>query len=247
MLQAAGPLLVALLLGFVIVDSRRTGESEPDRAATTTVAATDSQTPSTAAASDLSLVDFSALRPGDTVPEWNTSQGNFRIVSRDGRPALELSHEPMVEGRLVWNRIFKSHGLIRSRMQGERTRRSAPRFALGVAGSTATYWFRAIPSEKALQFVAQEQTLQSVPWTWDEEKPIWLELRVLPAPETNGASGDAGSILEGRVWSEGETRPESPTLVHPIAHDLGFARALVAAAPYALKPVYLDHLEVESP
>lgn len=238
MLQAAGPLLVALLLGFVIVDSRRNDESEPDPSTT----GGRTSPPPVAPESDSSLVDFSALRPGDTVPEWNTNQGNFRIVSREGRSALELSHEPMVEGRLVWNRIFRSHGLIRSRMEGERTRRSAPRFALGVAGSAATYWFRAIPSEKALQFVAQEETLQSIPWSWDEEKPLWLELRVLPA-----ADADAGSILEARAWAEGSTRPETPSLVHPIPHDLGFARALVAAAPYALKPIYLDHLEVESP
>lgn len=238
-LQAAGPLLVALLLGIVIVNSRRTGESDPDRS---TATGEQAPPPAAAAASDSSLVDFSALRPGDTVPEWNTSQGNFRIVSREEGPALELSHEPMVEGRIVWNRIFKSHGLIRSRMAGERTRRSTPRFALGVAGSSATYWFRAIPSAKELQFVAQEETLQSVPWAWDEEKPLWLELRVLPAAE-----GGTGSVLEGRVWAEGDARPETPSLVHPIPHDLGFARALVAAAPYALKPVHFDHLEVESP
>lgn len=236
MLQAAGPLLVGLLLGGFILNSQRTRENEVARVAERETAP--------AASSGPSIVDFSALRPGDTVPAWNTSQGNFRIVSREEESVLELSHEPMVEGRLVWNRIFKSHGMIRSRMEGERTRRSSPRFTLGVAGSTVTYWFRAVPSEKALQFVSQEQTLNSVPWVWDEEKPLWLELIVLPVSDTADATG---SILEGRVWPEGQARPEVPSLVHPISDDLGFARALVAAAPYALKPIYIDHLEVESP
>lgn len=266
MLQAAGPLLVMLGLGFAIATSqspretdRSSREKESDRSAgkdpppsastnpSAPPAPSEPQPPSaprapSAAKAAPALVDFSALRPGDTVPDWNVSQGNFRLVSREDRTVLELSHEPMAEGRLVWSRILKSHGAIRSRMWGERTRRSTPRFALGVAGSTSAYWFRAVPSEKALQFVGpEEKVLTSIPWAWDEEKPLWLELDVLPSTE------GPGSTLEGRVWAEGRARPDAPSLVLAIPVDLGFARALVAAAPYALKPVYLDHLEVVAP
>jgi len=225
MVQALGPMTVILLLGGFLWFSNR-GKAP----------ALKLPPPPTR-----SLADFSALKPGGTVPDWSTSQGNFRLVSREGRTVMELSHEPMVEGRLVWNRIFKSHGMIRSRMWGEKARRASPRFALGVAGSSSAYWLRAIPAEKSIQIVSQEETIASVPWEWDSVKPVWLELRVVPAADGKGSS------FEGRVWHEGEAQPETPTLVLSPVEDLGFARASAAAAPYALKPVYIDHLEVSSP
>ncbi|HRQ87992.1 MAG TPA: hypothetical protein PLA50_04295 [Bacteroidia bacterium] len=233
MAQAAGPLVVMLLLGAVVwfSDGKKTtltgGGGEKAKAPPRT-----------------SVVDIASLPTGGSVPEWQTDQGNFQLVTHEGRTVLELLPEPMAEGRLSWARLVAKRGTMRARMWGERTRRAAPRFALGVASSASSCWFRVVPLAGEVQFVgAGEKMLAATAWTWDTERWVWLELRI--APPTPGVGEKAR--LEGRVWHEGDERPEQPVLEIALTEELGFARALVAAAPYALKPVWIDYLEVSDP
>src|SRR5690606_15468613 len=113
------------------------------------------------------LLDVSSLPPGGTLPGWRASQGDFRLTARDGATALELPPEPMAEGQIAWNTLMPGGGTVSARMWGQRKRRVAPRFAVGlVAGSP--YWLRAIPLEKKLEIVsAGETSLASVPWDWE--------------------------------------------------------------------------------
>lgn len=182
-------------------------------------------------------VEMAKLAPGATVPDWTASQGSFKLVEKDGATVLELGYEPLVEGRMIWTRLLGKGGVIRARMWGERTRRNAPRFTLGV-GKNSNYWFRVVPLERKLQIVGKEEKeLTSVPWEGNPESPLWLELKFAPA-------GGGGSRLEARVWAEGAERPVGPNLVTNVPEEFGFGRAVVAGAPYALKPIYIDLVEV---
>jgi len=184
-----------------------------------------------------SKVDLSTLSPGDSVPEWSPSQGSFRMTTVNGRNVLELGFEPLVEGRLVRSRLLANTGVVRARMWGERTRRNAPRFAVGLTAS-ASYWFRVIPLERTLQLVGKEEkVLASLPWEGSPEQPMWIELKFVPR------QGAPGSRLEGRVWREGDPRPEAASLSTEVEETIGFARVVVAGAPYALKPILIDRLE----
>lgn len=185
-----------------------------------------------------SKVEISTLPLGGSVPEWTASQGNFRLVEVDGKTVLELGHEPLVEGRMVWTRLLGKAGTIRTRMRGERTRRNAPRFAVGVAGKT-TYWMRAVPLERTLQIVGKEEkVIASASWEGTPERSLWLELKFSPGARENA------TLLEGRVWYEGEPRPGVAAISATVEEEFGFGRATVAGAPYALKPIYLELLEV---
>lgn len=201
-------------------------------------ASREKSTPATQLPPRSSKVEISTLPIGGSVPEWTASQGNFRLVELDGRTVLELGHEPLVEGRMVWTRLLGKAGTIRARMRGERTRRNSPRFAVGVAGKT-TYWMRAVPLERELQIVGKEEkVIASSSWEGTPEKSLWLELKFQP-----DAWGNA-TRLEGRVWYEGEPRPEVAAISATVEEEFGFGRATVAGAPYALKPIYLELLEV---
>jgi hypothetical protein len=228
LISALGPLFVISFLAVMIWRSE-TEERESFR---------DKPAPVTQLPSRSSSVEISTLPLDGSVPDWTASQGNFRLIEINGKTVLELGHEPLVEGRMVWTRLLGKTGTIRARMRGERTRRNSPRFAVGVAGKTA-YWLRAVPLEGALQIVGKEEKMvASAPWEGTPERSLWLELKFNPNP------GEDATCLEGRVWYDGEPRPGVATISANIADEFGFGRATVAGAPFALKPIYLEFLEV---
>lgn len=185
-----------------------------------------------------SKIDLTSLPVGGTVPEWSVDQGSFRLVEGERGTALEIGFEPLAEGRMTWARLLGRDGVVRAKMHGERTRRNAPRFALGLAASF-NYWFRVNPLQRTVQFVGKEEkVLASVPWEGAPERPLWLELKFTATDEGEG------SQLEGRVWYDGDPRPAEPVLTIQVPEQFGFGRAVVAGAPYALKPIYLEALEV---
>ncbi len=229
LISALGPFFVILLLGAMIWRSNKGAQVSSQAKA-----AQQAKPPQR-----FSKVEISSLPLDGSVPEWTASQGNFRLVKIKGKTVLELGHEPMAEGRMVWTRLLGKTGTIRARMWGERTRRNAPRFAVGVAGKTV-YWLRVVPLERELQIVGKEEkVIASAPWAGTPERSLWLELKfMLNAPET-------GTRLEGRVWYEGEPRSDAPAISVAVEEEFGFGRATVAGAPFALKPIYLDFLEVD--
>lgn len=236
LLTLAGPLLVGIL--FLLL--ARTGP----RSASNAPAAT-AEAPAQPAPPRAHRLDLSTLPAGGSVPGWRASQGNFRLVSLEGATALELPPEPMAEGQFVWNTILPGGGSVRARMWGARKRRVAPRFAVGLVAA-APYWFRVVPLEKKVELVTTgEVRLASADWEWDDTRKVWLELRSSLIPEAERQDGQP-TRLEARAWHEGEERPEAPLLRLDITEEFGFVRAVAAAAPYALEPVYIDFLETAS-
>ncbi len=222
-----GPVVVFLLLGVMI---RQSGKEKKPAAVVPPAEAR--------ASARTTRLEISTLKPGASIPDWTGSQGNFKLVEQNGRTVLELGHEPLVEGRMVWSRLLGKSGIVRARMWGERTRRVAPRFAVGV-GKAANYWFRVVPLERQIQFVGKEEkVLATAAWEGDPGAPLWLELRFF------ATGSNSESRVEGRVWREGETRPSAAQLECTVPEEFGFGRAVVAGAPYALKPVYIDLLEI---
>lgn len=183
-------------------------------------------------------VDFSELKAGGTIPGWDVVRGTFGLVERDGRVMLEMQPEPMTEGNVTCGQLMTSGGGVRARMRGDRIRRAAPRFCVSLHGDEE-FNLRAVPSTGVVEITTvQEQVLASVPWRWQQEKWLWLEFRIHPDPKTNGA------VFEGRTWADGETRPAGPTVRYDSPTLPGLLRASVRGAPYALRPIYYDRMEI---
>ncbi len=187
-------------------------------------------------------VDFTALRPGGTIPEWEVMQGAFQIMEKDGRIMLEMQYEPMVEGKVRWSRVLTGGGAVRARMRGDRTRRAAPRFCVSLLGESEIQ-LRAAPLKDVVEIavpVIPERVLASVPWKgWQPDRWVWLEFRILPRALPDGGTG---SLFEGRVWLEGEPRPVEPTIRYESPAAPGVPRPVLEGAPYALRPIYYDRL-----
>ena len=183
-------------------------------------------------------VDFSSLKPDGPLPGWEVGQGTFETVENEGRTMLVMQSEPMVEGKVRWSQAMTGGGAIRVRMQGARTRRAAPRFGIAFQG-TSEIQLRAVPGKDVLEVAVPgvpETVLASVPWTWQPERWLWLEFRA-------GVDEGGGSLFEGRVWAEGESRPGAPSIRYRSPTPPGVVRAVLEGAPYALRPIYYDRIE----
>ncbi len=234
-----GPAAVlGLLAGMIVWSSRQSSTQPPNQ---NKRAAVQKSAPKEAEPVRSSQIDIAKLPPGGALPDWSSEAGEFLLVEKNGRTVLELPSDPMLEGRLAWSKLITSRGTIRATMFGERSRRNSPRFSLGVASKT-NFWLRIVPLEKAVKIVgAKEAVLASASWEWDSTRPVSLELRLLP-PDSDDSQ--KGSTLEGRVWQSGDTPPDQALVSARLGGELSFVRALAGVAPYALKPVSIEKLEV---
>lgn len=198
------------------------------------------------------VTDFSALEAGGAVPGWQVRAGTFQLVNVDGATLLGLQPEPMAEGNLTAGRMLASGGGIRASMRGERTRRAAPRFCVGVMGQ-AQFMFRAVPATGVCEIVMQqaavtgqlqpgeklpavlEQVLASAPWKISPAE--WQTLELLALPESPGAA-EGPWRLEARIWADSAARPEAPILTHRLEASPGLLRPALHGSPFALRPIY---------
>jgi hypothetical protein len=187
--------------------------------------------------------DFSGCQLGELPAGWAAPRGTFAVRLLGGKNVLEFAPEPMVEGRVLLPGLLPNGGVVRARMHGERGRRTFPRFGLGLADEVG-YKLLALPGEGQLQIVQMEKIqvngkavendkiLARVPWQWAADAWWWLEFSLV--------AEENGSRLEGRCWPEGERRPELPMLVHHRDMPMALVHASLQVAPYALKPIYTN-------
>ncbi len=219
-----------MLLGWVWLSSKPDQDASLSRTAK----------PATPAAppADWEPLDFSTLRAGGKIPGWTVQQGDFKLVAREGVVMLELGSEPMEEGWLKAERMILSGG-IRARMSGEAHRRVAPRFSVSLEGSRP-FQLRAAPVPGVLEIVtSNEVKLASMPWQWRKEQKLWLELVLQP-------DGPRQVRLEGRAWHDDEQRPPQPQLEARTGSMKGRLSPSVRGAPFALRPLFVDRVEVLS-
>lgn len=191
-------------------------------------------------------VDFAALKPGGQLPGWKFRHGAISLVEKDGRLALQQAPDPMTEGTVIQLKMLPGGGAVRARFFGERARRSTPRFALGMHGDLKVH-LRAVPATDTLEIVLSQPVEEngklverdvlkaSAPWEWNPQSLTWIEFQATHSPQ--------GCDFEGRIWTDGSTRPASPSLRWDCPESPGILRAAVQMAPFALRPVYCDAIE----
>ncbi len=121
------------------------------------------------------------------------------------------------------------------KIHAESKRRSAPRFGAGLHG-VGGFRLRAAPAGKTVEIVKDDEVLAAAPLEWKSGSWTWVELSVIPVGE--------GSLIEGRVWEEGQQRPEKPTVTAPSSKPPGQGKASVWGGPYAGLPIRFDDITV---
>lgn len=192
-------------------------------------------------APDWQSMDLTAAVSWDRIPGWEVRRGTWRLEKNGGRKVLELMPEPIVEGKILCARQMWGGGGVRARMRGDRSRRAWPRFSVGLHQDRELH-LRAFPEDRKLELVAcdkdlsNESLLAAAPltgWTGESSAWIWLELTITAQP-------DGQSLCEGRLWVDGQARPEAAALVLRTQLGSGVFRAALQGAPYALKPIQID-------
>lgn len=233
LLPLAGPLLLSGLLAWLLLPTNTPPPPLPKPSAPPPPLAQ-----AAAAAPDWQEVDWNAVTTEGVLVGWIAEQGAFvlRPNPATGEPSLAQEPEPMTEGIYrSWTRL--SHGGIRVRVTGEPHRRIPPRFSIGLEGRRP-FHLRAAPAHKRLELVTPpEVMLAQAPWTWQEDRALWLELLCLPAP-------GGGVRLEGRAWPEGDARPGTAALVVEESAPPGRLSPSVRGGPFALKPIFTDRIEL---
>ncbi|MDG2125242.1 MAG: hypothetical protein P8J87_16175 [Verrucomicrobiales bacterium] len=165
-------------------------------------------------------------------------EGEFTVIESGGGKAIQIAAAPLVETGAIFGESMKNAGgVVSVRVKAAKKRRSYPRFGVGLHGLSG-YRLRAVPAAKQLELVKNEEVVATVPLTWVSGVWTTIELSLLPV-------GD-GWKVEGRIWAEGEERPEEADLELEGAVKPKSGKASIWGTPYAGLPIVFDDVEAQS-
>jgi hypothetical protein len=237
LLPLLGPVMVGLALFYLLAPG------QPQSTKSTPTPEPPHQSPTTTPPATLSWqpISITPSPPNGTLEGWMQEQGAFTIkpAPNGSGMILEQNPEPMTEGIYrSWARF--THGGLRARMWGESHRRVPPRFSIGLEGKKP-FHLRVATAHQRLELVTPpEIILQQLPWSWEKERAVWLEITCSPGPENS-------TLIEARVWHEGDPRPEDASLQHREPGSIARLSPSIRGGPFALKPIHTDHISLLKP
>lgn len=179
--------------------------------------------------------DFSKLAAGKLPDELMVVEGEFEIVEDGGNKILTMKPEPLAEGGVLLGKSLKAGGTMKAKIKATNRKRSYPKFGVGIGG-TSGYRFRIVPAEKLVEIVKEDERLASAECSWKSDAWHWVEFSAL-------AGADGKWALEGRLWEDGQPRPEKPTLT--LAAGVGSSgKCSVWGTPYSGTPILFDDIEI---
>ncbi|RYD26089.1 MAG: hypothetical protein EOP86_26450 [Verrucomicrobiaceae bacterium] len=183
-------------------------------------------------------IDFSKDEPGELPSDYMTAdaEAKFTIEDDGGNRVLRLNPSPIVDGGVLLGKSIKGGAGITARIHATGKRRSFPRFGVGLHGVSG-YRLLAAPADRELQLVKDDTVAARVPLEWKSGSWAFLEFTVI-------AAADGGSAIEGRIWEEGQSRPEAAQLSFAVKTPPATGKASVWAAPYSGQPVDFDDIVI---
>lgn len=182
-------------------------------------------------------LDFQTLALGPLPDDIMVFEGTFKVVADGDNKLLELGVEPMTEGGVLLGKSMKKGGTVKAKIKATGKRRSFPRFAVGMCGTTG-FRFRAVPGEKLVEFVKEDARVAKMDFTWKSAAWYWVELSVLPIADQTKWK------VEGRIWEDGQARPDVATLSHELAEQPSSGKASIWGAPFSEIPIQFDDIEL---
>ena len=183
--------------------------------------------------------DFDKVEVGGEPEEVMQIEGEFTVVEEDGKKFLRVGAAPLAENGIVLGPSMKGGGAIEAKIRSFKTRRSYPRFAIGLHGISG-YRLRLVPSTGVVELLKDEEVVVSEKFDWRADD--WTNLKLEIAKD-----GEAWAI-RGWVWpvAEGDEgkRPEKPTISHSDKEAPGQGKGSLWASPYSGKPVDFDDVKV---
>jgi hypothetical protein len=180
--------------------------------------------------------DFESETVGELPDKMMEIDGAFTVVELEGgSKVLEMAKEPLAENAVLLGPSVKGAATVSAKVRSFKKRRSYPRFGVGLHGISG-FRLRVVPSKKQIELVKNEEPVKSVDFAWVADKWVGMELSLV-------ADGDKWNV-EGRVWGEGDERPETATMTFVHEGSPGQGKASLWGTPYSGKVVQFDDVKV---
>lgn len=163
--------------------------------------------------------------------------------AREKGGPLFLAPEPLVEARVEFGPEQREEpATIVARASGSMLRPLRPRMGVGLYGANGFQLRLAGETDRA-ELVRRGEVLAHAPCDWEEEVIFLFELSV---------EAESGNwLVSGRIWREGEDRPENPLIrVKAWADELLFplaGRPALVATAFSGAPVHFHGVKVSGP
>jgi len=180
--------------------------------------------------------DFESVNVDSLPEELMVLAGQFSVKEIGGNKVLELPGNPLEDFGALFGPAESEGVAVRARVRSERTKRLAPRFGVGLSGVSG-YRLLVVPGQNVLQLLKDQQVVASAPFDWKPDTWTSLHLEVRKISEGKW-------IIQGRVWSEGTSEPETWSISFEVSEIPPAGRASIWGAPYSGKPILFDDLSL---
>lgn len=182
--------------------------------------------------------DFQSDELGELPDGIMEIDGIFKVTRGEGdKKFLVMEHEPLSENAVILGPSLKGRASVSAKIRSFRKRRSYPRFAVGLHGISG-FRLRVVPSKGVIELVKNEEPVMSVPFKWKPDEWTVLQLDIAP----DGKHW----LVEGRVWSVGEKRPDKPTAAFLHKGSPGQGKASLWGTAYSGREIQFDDVRVRS-
>jgi hypothetical protein len=176
---------------------------------------------------------FDDLTAGELPSELMVVDGAFEIQAEGAGKQLVMKPEPLTDGTVLLGKSMKFGGTVAAKLKASSVKRRHPKFGVSLGG-TGGFRLRIAASEKLLEIAKGDErkaTVEAANWKSGE----WCHLELSAAPQADGKW-----LLEGRFWSEKETRPEKATISYTSEEPLPSGKAGLMGAPYSGTEIAFD-------
>jgi hypothetical protein len=189
------------------------------------------------AAEEAMKENFEKFAAGKAPDELFVVEGEFTIVEEGGNKFLQGEPAPLEDNGVLLGKAIKDGGVIQAKIRSSSKKRSHPRFGIGLGGSSG-FRLRYVGNERVVEITREDERKASADFTYKADAWMRLELSVRPSTK-------AGEwTVEGRIWEDGQPRPDKPVVFFTTADPPPTGKASVWSTPFSEKPIQFDDVEV---
>lgn len=178
--------------------------------------------------------DFTQVPVGDLPEEFMVLDGQFTVKEEAGNRFVELPGSPLESFGVLFGGNTASGLSVSARIQGTKSGRKFPTFAVGLNG-VGGYKLRVAPAKGGVELVRGDEVKASAPFKWTSGEWTRLSLSVVKK--------DGGVAVEGRVWS-GDTEPKEPSVTFADAEPMPAGKAGFWGLPFSGTAIRFDDLRL---
>jgi hypothetical protein len=179
--------------------------------------------------------DFEKAEAGSIPEDLLVLDGGFAVKEVTGNKVLELPGAPLESFGVLFGSNAKNNVYAKARIFGTNKGRRSPTFGIGLHGVSG-FKLRVAPAKNAIELYRGDNVRASVPFDWKSGK--WSILKLESRQIKEGVWE-----ISGKVWQEGASEPEKPTITWEEKEAPSNGRAMITASPYSGTPILFDDLE----